>query len=210
MWPLVGALGGALVVVSGLLASPSSAVAQRTSLVGVVGGYASTEQIWKPEADVESVGGLVIGAYVDARTPLGWLSVLAEGSYTQRGGDVVGAARGGAQGAVRSDYLSVAVRPGVGVRVGPARLRLSAGPAFDLLVRSRLASGFETVLDREASTVFGLLAGVGLDLSIGGGRTVGLEGRLYEGLADAYSGDFVSLRNRSREVVARFGITLDR
>ena len=33
---------------------------------------------------------------------------------------------------------------------------------------------------------------------------------VFEGLSEAYSGDFVSLRNRSWEVVVRFGISLDR
>lgn len=41
-------------------------------------------------------------------------------------------------------------------------------------------------------------------------QSVGLEGRIFEGLGDAYSGDFVSLRNRSWEVVARFGIAFER
>lgn len=194
-----------------LLALPVVTGAQQTTtVVGVLAGYSATEQIWEPEADVERVGGVVIGAYLDAATPSEWLSVLAEGTYTQRGGDVAGGGTGLVEGAVRSDYLSVNVRPKARARVGRARLNVAVGPTVDILVRSRVAPGFETVLAEEGTTVFGVTAGVGLELWVGGGRTFGVEGRIFEGLADAYSGDFVSLRNRSWEIVGRFGISLER
>lgn len=191
------------------LATPPPASAQSGSTVGVIAGYAANEQVWAPEEDAEPVGGLVLGAYLAAATPKSWLSVLAEGAYVQRGGDVVGGEQG-VEGAVRADYLSINVRPRIGLAAGPARLSLAAGPAIDVLIRSRIASGFQALLSEEGTTVFGVMAGVGLDAGIGAGRTVGLEGRIFEGLGDAYSGDFVSLRNRSWEVVARFGIAFER
>lgn len=191
------------------LATPAAASAQSGSTAGVVAGYVANEQAWDPEAEAEPVGGLVLGAYISATTPKSWLSVLAEGAYVQRGGDVVGGEQG-VEGAVRADYLSINVRPRIGLAAGPVRVSLAAGPAIDVLIRSRIASGFQALLRDEGTTVFGVMAGVGLDAGIGAGRTVGLEGRLFEGLSDAYSGDFVSLRNRSWEVVARFAVAFER
>lgn len=123
-------------VISSLVAvGPLPGVAQSAgSRAGVVVGLNNTEQLWKPEAEVERAVGLVLGAFLDAATPLSGFTILAEGSYTQRG----------------------------------------------------------------------------VDVGIGGGRSVGVEGRVFEGLSDAYSGDFVSLRNRSWEAVVRFGIPLRR
>lgn len=201
----------ALAAATLLAASPSPAEGQGPpSTAGVVVGYSATEQLWEPEAEVERVGGLVVGAYLNAATPREWLTVLAEGTYTQRGGDVIAGGTGGVEGAVRSDYLTASVRPQIRAGAGRLRLHAAAGPAVDILVRSRLAPGFESVLANEGSMVFGLMAGAGVDVGVGGGRVVGVEGRIFEGLSEAYSGDFVSLRNRSWQVVVRFGISLDR
>ncbi|MDX1495170.1 MAG: hypothetical protein R3253_13970, partial [Longimicrobiales bacterium] len=158
----------AAVTLLAAFASPSEAQGP-PSMAGVVVGYSATEQLWEPEADVGRVGGFLVGAYLNATTPRDWLTVLAEGTFTQRGGDVIGGGSGPVEGAVRSDYLSFSVRPQLRAGSGRVRVHVAAGPAIDILVRSRLAPGFESVLANEGSLVFGLLAGAGVDVGVGGG-----------------------------------------
>ena len=99
---------GALVVLMGL--GSVEVAAQAPTVIGLMGGYNRTKQIWKPETPVEHVGGLTIGAFAHATTPVGWLSVIADGAYTQRGGDVMDDGQGQPEtGAIRSDYLTMSV-----------------------------------------------------------------------------------------------------
>lgn len=211
---VVSACGG--LVVSAALAWGSPVLAQGPSVspagprAGVFAGVNTTEQEWSPAAEAEAATGFMVGAFLDVATPLPAFSILAEGSYTQRGGDVVDAGTAAVEGAVRTDYLSVSLRPKLTASIGPARLYAAAGPVFENVLRSRVSTGFETILEREGRSVFGVLAGAGVDVSLGGGRTVGVEARRFEGLGDAYDGDFLSVRNRSWEAVVRFGIPLRR
>ncbi|MBT8489084.1 MAG: outer membrane beta-barrel protein [Gemmatimonadetes bacterium] len=188
-------------------AHPGSA---QNSRIGAFAGFNTNEQEWSPDAEVERVTGLVVGAFVDAATPVSGISVLAEGAFIQRGGDVVDSGTTLVEGAVRTDYLAVSVRAKMALDAGPARLHVAAGPAFENVLRSRVSPGFETTLEREGRSVFGILIGAGVGVGIGQGRRVGIEGRLFDGLGDAYTGDFVSVRNRSWEAVVRFGMPIPR
>lgn len=199
------------VATCGLTTDPGSALAQTTgSRVGLFGGVNTNEQEWSPGAEVESVAGFTLGAFLEAATPVSGFSLLAEGAFTQRGGDVVDAGTTSVEGAVRTDYLTVSVRAKVALAVGPARVHVAAGPAFENVLRSRLSSGLQTVLERDGRSVFGVLAGAGLDVGLGRGRRVGVEARLFDGLGNAYTGDFIAVSNRSWEAVVRFGIPLSR
>lgn len=183
------------------------------TVVGVVGGYAGNDADWKPTAGTEDVGGLVLGVFADVGTSLGWLSVLAEGSYTRRGSDMLGGESASGDvidGAVRSDYLSFSLRPSVAIEVQRVRLRASAGPTLEQLVRSRLTSGLDVVLDEVGGPAFGVTAGVGLGFVTDSGRIVEVEARLFEGLGDAYTGDFRSMHFSSWELVGRVGVPLAR
>jgi opacity protein-like surface antigen len=190
---------------------PLALDAQTPTTVGFVGGYSRTELVWRPAAETEELAGVVAGAFAHAVTPLGWLSVLAEGTYTQRSGDVL--ANGPDQpatGGIRSDYLTLSVHGRVSVGLGPVRIHVGAGPTIDQLIRSRLDATLAPVLERETSTVFGAAVGAGLSVLIAGRYTAEAEVRRVEGLGDAYSGGFRSVKNRSTEVVARLGIPLPR
>ncbi len=203
----------ALVVAGALaclaVANPPVALAQAGgSIIGAFAGANTTEQEWSPDADVERVTGFTLGAFVEAVTPLSGFTVLAEGAFAQRGGDVVNAGTASVEGAVRTDYLSVSVRAKATVDAGPARAHLAAGPVFENVLRSRVSPGFQSILEREGRSAFGILMGAGVDVGIGQGRRIGVEARLFDGLSDAYSGDFISVRNRSWEAVVRFGIPM--
>ena len=180
-------------------------------LVGAIGGYTSTEHVWSPASDTQSVGGLALGAFVDVQTPADWLSVGAEAAFSQRGSNVL--LDGGGvttMGGIRTDYLTVSIRFRAAVPLGPARFHVAAGPVSDIVVRSRLDPLLTQVLDEESSTAFGVVAGAGAGVWVTERWFAQIEARIVEGLQASYTGDFVSVHNRSRELVARVGLLTGR
>ncbi len=199
------------VLLLALCLTPLSALAAQTggAIAGVVSGYTTTELLFSPDAETAKVGGFLIGAFVDAETPLAWLSIRAEGAYTQRGGDVLADVQGvPANSGIRSDYLSFSVQARGGVSIGPARLHVAAGPVVDQLIRSRMDLPLAQILDRESPTVFGVSAGIGVGVWVSEHVLAEVEGRIVEGIGDAFSGAFISVRNRSAEIVARVGVPI--
>ena len=181
------------------------------TLVGAVGGWLENRQIWSPSSETERVAGVLLGAFVRAATPAGWLSIQAEGLWTQRGGEVFDEVDGQVlQGSIRSDYLTISVHPRGSVTLGPLRVHVAAGPTLDQPLRSRFDPGLRMVLENEAPTVFGVSVGAGLGAVVAGQIHAEVEARVFEGLGDAYSGDFVSVRNRSIEILGRVGVPLRR
>jgi hypothetical protein len=182
----------------------------RSTTVGVVAGYVHNDQLWSRDVATDAVGGLVVGAWANVPTGIGWFSITAEGTYTQRGGDamlddeVVAGAVGTSP--IRADYITVSVHPRATAWLGPVRVHLTTGPTLDQLIRSRLDPVLVSVLEDATSTVFGWTAGVGLGGTVTRGVVAEAELRIVEGLGDAYSGPFISLRNRSIELVGRVGI----
>jgi GrpB-like predicted nucleotidyltransferase (UPF0157 family) len=178
--------------------------------VGVVGGWISNEQIWQPDATTEKVGGVLLGGFLNAVTPASWFSIQAEAYWAQRGGNVTTLiGRVTVDGGVRSDYLAVSVHPRATVGVGPVGLFIAGGPTVEQIIQSRLDPTLGPVLT-ESATTFGVNAGVGVSARINPRLRGEVELRVFEGLGDAYSGDFVALHNRSFEVLARVGIPLPR
>ena len=85
----------AMVVVGALAIAPLSVTAQTPgSIVGVVGGWVSNEQVWRSEYETETVGGAQLGGFVNAATLVPWFRVRAEFMWTQRGGSVTGELNG--------------------------------------------------------------------------------------------------------------------
>ena len=200
-------LGAALA----LAAAPGGLRAQTSgTLVGAVGGWLENRQVWSPSSETERVGGVLLGGFVRAATPADWLAVQAEALWTQRGGDVFDDVDGQLlQGSIRSDYLTISVHPRASTSLGPLRVHLTAGPTIDQPLRSRFDPGLRMILENEAPTVFGVSVGAGLGMIVGGVHAE-VEARVFEGLGDAYSGDFVSVRNRSLEILGRAGVPLRR
>jgi hypothetical protein len=185
----------------------------RPATAGAFGGYVHNEHRWSREVDTEAVGGLVLGAWVDAPTGLGWLSVTAEGAYAQRGGDarfddaVVPGAFGVSP--IRTDALTFSVLPRATLFLGPVALHAATGPTLDYILRSRLDPVLEPLLE-EVTTGFAWTLSAGIRGMVGEGYVAELEARIVEGLRDAFRGQGLSLRNRSLEVVARVGTALRR
>jgi hypothetical protein len=176
--------------------------------VGVFIGRISSRQIWSPPFGTDALNGLTAGLWIEAQTPISFLSVRAEAGYAQKGTLVWDEGRDpdrNAPARVRSHYLTVPIHGKVAVRVGPLRAFLFGGPSLDLLLSSRCSEEFCQFIRDEKGAVVNAAVGTGLDFDFPGGFRVGLEGRITEGLGDAYRGEMDSARNRSTSVLARIG-----
>lgn len=200
-----------LILILVLVSAPPPASAQaRPITVGGLAGWVQNSPVWNRDFETESVGGVVLGAWVNVPTPAPWFSVTAEATFTQRGsgtvldpGEVPGAL---GTSPIRTDYLTASVLPRGTVALGPVRLHVATGPTMDLLLRSRVDAVLDPELDDAATGVFAWTAGVGLGADVAPGWVAEVEVRLVEGLGSAYSGDIGDLRNRSIEFVARVGV----
>jgi hypothetical protein len=207
--PQCPAVIGLLAVV--LSVSPVVVNAQTSSsIAGVVAGRVMNEQVWNSEYQTEKVGGVQVGGFLNARTSVPWFEMRAEFMWTQRGGSVVGDLRGGELiGEARTDYMTVAVQPRFAARRGLVEVFATAGPVIDVVLRNRFSPELGLGL-QEVAQVFGAGVGAGFAATLPSSFHAEIEVRVFEGLGDAYSGDFVSAKNRSSGLVLRFGRTLSR
>ena len=207
--PQCPAVIGFLAVV--LSVSPVVVNAQTSSsIAGVVAGRVMNEQVWNSEYQTEKVGGVQAGVFLNARTSVPWFEMRAEFMWTQRGGSVVGDLRGSELiGEARTDYLTVAVQPRFAARLGFVEVFTTAGPVIDVVLRNRFSPELGLGL-QEVAQVFGAGVGAGFAATLPSSFHAEIEARVFEGLGDAYSGDFVSAKNRSLGIVLRLGRTLSR
>ncbi|MDA0329419.1 MAG: outer membrane beta-barrel protein [Gemmatimonadetes bacterium] len=209
--PARGVRAATAATVIALLATAQISAQERGTIIGGVAGYSATSLQWRPAVEGAAVGGIMVGAFAEASTPVGWLSVLAEGAYTRRGGDIERDLEGrDVNGRVRADYLSIAVHARAAVSIGRARLHMSAGPTVDQLLRRRMDAATAAILPRETPSVFGVSVGLGAGARVTTRVFAEVEARLFEGLSRAHAGDFLTVRNRSFEVVTRIGVPLRR
>lgn len=203
-WCAASALVGCALLVT---AAPIGA--QSETSVGLVLGGARTAQQWQPEEDAESIDGYLVGAFVDVVTPARWLGLRAEGTLVRRGGDAALESGGQpAQGRIRVDYLSVAVHLKILGSLGPLDGWVVAGPTLDQPLRSRLDPVLSQALDGESPVIFALALGGGLGAHVTDRIFLGIEARLTEGMSDAHTGAFTSVRNRSTELMLRAAVPL--
>ena len=187
------------------------ALAQDGTVVGVAVGGARTEHEWRPPAPTDSGTGLVIGAFGDAETPLGGLSIRGEAAWTRRAGEVeLDVAGQPTRGMLRADYLTVSVHAKLARAVGPARVYVFGGPTLDQLLSNALDPALAQVLDDEKAVVFNLAVGAGLGGWLTDSVFLGSEARLTEGVGDAWAGGFMGARARSVEATVRLAVPLAR
>jgi hypothetical protein len=189
-----------------LPAALSAQVEREPTIVGVVAGYVMNEGVWKPASESTPAGGVLLGGFANAATPIPWFAVRAELMWAQRGDDV-DLVIGGVPtpGGVRSDYLTFTLHPRVSTSLGPLRIHLAGGPVLETLLQSRVDPSLAPII-QGTSTIFGLSGGAGLGMRVAGRYRVEVEARVFRGFTDAYSGLAVSTQNRALEVVARVGI----
>ena len=143
--PQCPAVIGLLAVV--LSVSPVVVNAQTSSsIAGVVAGRVMNEQVWNSEYQTKKVGGVQVGAFLNARTSVPWFEMRAEFMWTQRGGSVVGDLRGGELiGEARTDYMTVAVQPRFAARLGLVEVFATAGPVIDVVLRNRFSPELDSL-----------------------------------------------------------------
>lgn len=194
-----------LVAVSTLLPNPELS-GQVSGTWGVTAGRVSARQIWSGAAETDYLTGILAGVFADVHIPVPGLSVRWELLYTQRGTLVSDPqAQGLSDARLRSHYLSLPLHLKVGHSLAPVSAYLFAGPTFEQLLSTSTDGGVGEVLREERQTVVNVSAGGGIGLQLPRSLIAGFELRITEGLGDSYAGDFVTMRNRSLEVLVRLG-----
>lgn len=196
-----------LVVIAALLTLPAGARGQEVRrYTGVAAGVTSSRQIWKPEVAVADRMGAFASVFSDMPFPLGPFRVRVEAAYAQRGGLVESDFDGAPlQGETRGDWLSVFLAAKLAGSAGPAHLFVTAGPVYELRLRTRLDAVLAQLLNEERPRSFGVVASAGAGVTVGGAWVGEIEARWVEGLTTVLEGDFVRTRSRSVELLLRLG-----
>ena len=207
MKPLLIAVACGLAVAGPLAAQAGPA---REATVGVVAGWASSEQVWSRDAETAPRGGPVVGIGFESPLPGAALSLRAGFQWTRRGSEVLSDLDGApVDGVVQADYFTVPLDLLFGIGAGPARLYGTVGFELDQLVAHREDAVLAQVLDEPAATVFSAAAGAGLSMR-SGGTALGVEMRWVEGLSKSHSAAFVTMRTRSAEALLRVTVPISR
>ncbi|HKJ03531.1 MAG TPA: hypothetical protein VJ997_13780 [Longimicrobiales bacterium] len=188
-----------------IVLSAASVEAQGVRAVGVHAGQVRSRWRHDRSPDSEERTGPVVGAFVDVQSPAGFVSILAEASWTRRGGAYPIGVRDTYTGTVQVDYLTLAVLPVLRLSAGPLSVLTYAGPAVDIHVRTRAGGELAAAFATPSPQVLTVDAGAGVELALGRGWSVRGEFRVNEGLTHAFSSDADNPRSRSREILVRVG-----
>ena len=200
-----------LVAVTLLLAPafPPLIHAQEIRAVGGHLGRTSSRQMWSGTLESDERKSLVLGAFVEVATPLGWLSVIPEASYVRRGG-VVSLAAVGLQGQgtvdTRVDYISFPVVLAARLFRNPVGVYAYIGPAVDYHLNTQGEPSVADLYATEKKSVLNGVVGGGVELLVAQRWSLRLEARLIEGLSGAFEGRLGEIRHRSFEFFIRAGV----
>ncbi len=100
-----------------------------------------------------------------------------------------------------ADYLSIPILAKVRVETGVITPYLFAGPRVDILL-SHNAHGMGSVFDNLKSTGTGASMGIGVEIPLAAGPALLAEFRYSPSLDDAFTGEFLTVRNHSLEILA--------
>jgi len=182
----------------------ASGQVQRT--VGFHLGLARSRQIWTGPISTETADGISLGVNVDVPTPAPFLSIRAELGYVGRSSvvwDEEFDPERLATANVRSHYLSIPIQGKFRFRFGPVSLYLVAGPTIDQLLETQCTQALCRVLSEERPTVLSVGAGSGVSVDFRDRFRGDLEGRVTQGLTDAYVANSSGIRYRSMEFLIR-------
>ena len=146
------------------------------SVLGGMAGRVESRQLRDRGEESGTRTGNLVGVFVEVRTPVAPLGVLAEAFYAQRGGHFDVDETPGLQGQVQADVLGLTVAPTLRVGVGPVSAYAYGGLMVETPVRTRYTGELEPAYRNPAGQIFAVTTG------------------------DA--GDF---RHRSREILVRLG-----
>jgi len=189
------------------LFGPQLLVAQVAERInGFTVGRTASQQLWKPTVMGADRTGMLLGLFGEVPLPGRVFRIRAEGNYVQRGGLVSGDFEGAPlSGEVRSEYLSFVLQFKFARSLGPVHAFIAAGPNLEQLLRTRQDVLLAQVLEKERTLVFNAAASGGVGFKISPALIVEIEARWVRGLSPAYSGSFLTVRNRSLELLLRVG-----
>jgi hypothetical protein len=189
------------------LLAPATIAAQGTATYGVLIGQVESHQLHSHDTDTETRTDVVLGAFVDAATPLSWLHIVLEASLAQRGGDYgAETSDGSVTQSVRVDYLSFALFPTGRVSLGRTVLYASLGFARESDLNVRSTSELAPLFTDPASQVLALVASAGVEVAISRGWSARLEVREHNQVSPAFTPTSGEIRHRSREIVLKIGV----
>jgi hypothetical protein len=194
-------------LIAAALAVTAPGAASQATVVGGHVGRVSSHQTWVTEPPDPDRRGILVGAYADVQTPLPWLQVVVEASFTSRGGGVPVDESSGRFAAAESrvDYLTLPLLLKTGLSAGPVRVFLYGGPAQELELRKRLPASIDATITEERVSVFALFVGGGVSLDLAWGR-IYVEARRSQGMGKAFEAGGQPIRHRGVEVLARIGV----
>ena len=194
-------------------ASPTTIRAQESPSLVLKVGAVSARQTFSyhnfslTELPVNDRWGLAAGAELRLMRVLG-ADIQAELLYVQKGTtffDVMETTPAFPEGTgrmlsidVRTDYLTISGSAKINVLSGPISPFLRFGPRMDLLLRNPYEFSLRTA-------DIGMTAGIGAEVSIGPLPVLVLEGRINPDLTSAYEGEFLTIDNRSFELLLGLG-----
>lgn len=195
---------------------PMESAAQVRAVGGHV-GRVDSRQLWPGSRATETRSGLTLAAYIEVSAPVPLLSVMAEGVYAQRGGNVR-LADVTSDPALEDlppglpdvmptqiDYISLTLLAAVRLTLGPAGVYVLGGPSLDTQVRSRTAQPLEIAYLEETTPGLTMTGGVGVEVVALERWHLAVELRRGETVSPALSGPVGDIRHRTTEVVVRIG-----
>jgi hypothetical protein len=190
------------------IAFPPRVPAQEIRAVGGHLGRTSSRQVFDGALKTDERRGLLLGAFVEVATPLDWLSVIAEASYVQRGGEISLEAFG-LQGQesveTKVEYISFPVVLSARFFRNPIGIYAYVGPAVDYYLNVQGSPMVSDLYTTERTTLTGVVGG-GVELLVAQRWSLRLEARLMEGLTAAFDGRLGEIRHRSFELFIRAGV----
>ena len=197
----------AAVLLVAFLLGPQLLAAQVAERInGFTVGRTASQQLWKPTVVGADRTGILLGLFGEVPLPGRVFRIRAEGNYVQRGGLVSGDFEGvPLNGEVRSEYLSFVLQVKFARSLGPVYAFIAAGPTLERLLRTRQDALLAQVLEQERDPVFNAAASGGVGFRISPALIVEVEARWVRGLSPAYSGSFLTVKNRSLELLLRVG-----
>lgn len=191
-----------------LAVSPSPSSAQSV-LMGVVGGPSYSRLVQDRRGDSEERSGFTAGAFLEVRTPVPLLRVLAEAAWTQQGGRYASEGGGVGGGVVSADYVAATVAPLLIAGVGSLSVFAYGGPTVQVHARTQASPDVATVFRDPAPQIFAVSAGVGFAIKVAGWE-FRAETRRVEGLSRTYTHDEGDFRHRATDVLVRLGRAVTR
>ncbi|GMV06812.1 MAG: hypothetical protein AMXMBFR53_30870 [Gemmatimonadota bacterium] len=196
----------ATLVVSLTLAASAvpAGVGAQSVVVGAVGGRTESRLTRDREADSEAQANPLAGAWVEVSPGGPFVAILAEATWSRRGG-AYPAAFGEIGGTgVRADYLTATVAPTLRLGVGALSVYAYGGPTMELHVRTSAGSQVSAAFRDPAAQTFAVTAGAGAAVRFGAWEVRG-EAREVVGLSSAYTHDEGDFGHRATEVLVRVG-----